>query len=479
VTRFKILSHACLLIDSGGKSVIIDPWLAGSCYWKSWYNFPRAVYDEDEVRSVDCVILSHIHWDHWHGLTIKRYFRDKTFIIPDEPNLRSERDLRALGVKNIIRARHGTEIDLGGGLRLFLYQFGLFLNDAAIVIETKDAVLLNANDAKLAGAPLRHIIRKHGPVDFAFRSHSTANSRICFNVKGEAIGQMDDPEHYARAFLLFMRAVEPRYAVPFASNHCHLHQDTFRLNRYITNPLKLQEFVRENGGLGETQLQIMLPGSAWSSETGFSVIEPTCFSRLEEALEEYRSAEQQSLVAFYAKEDAVAVNEALLERFAKLNAGIPRVFLAKLKDLELMFEITFPTKPSRFIRWRLGGPAREVSADVANADVDSSDGLIRIPAIVFRDAVMRNMFSHARISKRVWVEAKDKRRLRLLQFYFQTLHLCELGVFPLSSRYLGRLIRAYVRRWREVGVYLEAAVLKFGYRKVSWDIEETILLRTK
>lgn len=276
-----------------------------------------------------------------------------------------------------------------------------------------------------------------------------------------------------------MHAVGPRYAVPFASNHCHLHQDTFRLNRYITNPLRLQEVVRQNGGLGETQLQVMLPGSAWSSETGFSVMEPTCFARLEHALDEYRGAEQQALTAFYAKEDAVRVDEVLLARFDQLNAGIPRALLARLKGLELMFEVTFPTKPSRFIRWRLGSAAQEVLSEAASTQADAADGLIRIPAIVFRDAVLRNMFSHARISKRVWVEAKDKQRLRVLQFYFQALHLCELGVFPLSVGYLGRLLCAYLRRWREIGVYGEAAVLKFVYRKATWDVEERLLLKTK
>ena len=97
----------------------------------------------------------------------------------------------------------------------------MIFTDAAIVIEANGKVILNANDAKLLGFPLRHIIKRHGNIDFAFRSHSSANQRICYELEGGDYAQYDDPEHYFRSFALFMSAVKPKYAIPFASNHCH------------------------------------------------------------------------------------------------------------------------------------------------------------------------------------------------------------------------------------------------------------------
>jgi UDP-MurNAc hydroxylase len=41
VTYFKILSHACLLVKRGKTSLIVDPWISGSCYWRSWWNYPE------------------------------------------------------------------------------------------------------------------------------------------------------------------------------------------------------------------------------------------------------------------------------------------------------------------------------------------------------------------------------------------------------------------------------------------------------
>ncbi|HEY5322839.1 MAG TPA: MBL fold metallo-hydrolase, partial [Caldimonas sp.] len=234
--EFRILSHAAMWVRSGGTSVVIDPWLVGSCYWRSWWNFPRAVFDEREMAAVDAVILSHLHWDHWHGPSLRKLFAGKTVLIPDEPGLRSGRDLRTIGFRGVRRLPHGKTVEIGA-LRITLYQFGRYVNDAAIVVEGEGVTLLNANDAKIAGWPLRHLVARHGPIDFAFRSHSSANARVCWRLEGDAAYVVDDHEHYMRSFVQFMDAVQPRYAVPFASNHCHLHDDVFAFNDMIATPL--------------------------------------------------------------------------------------------------------------------------------------------------------------------------------------------------------------------------------------------------
>ena len=78
--EFKILGHACLLVKSKTHSIIVDPWLLGSCYWRSWWNFPGAVFDEEELAQVDALIISRVHWDHWHGPTLKRFFKGKRIV---------------------------------------------------------------------------------------------------------------------------------------------------------------------------------------------------------------------------------------------------------------------------------------------------------------------------------------------------------------------------------------------------------------
>ena len=39
--EFKVLGHACLFIKYKNIRLLIDPWLIGSTYWRSWWNYPK------------------------------------------------------------------------------------------------------------------------------------------------------------------------------------------------------------------------------------------------------------------------------------------------------------------------------------------------------------------------------------------------------------------------------------------------------
>ena len=58
-------------------------------------------------------------------------------------------------------------------------------------------------------------------------------SSACFHVTDAPDEEVDDNEHYLRAFALLMARVRPRYAIPFASNSCLLHDDVFEMNALV------------------------------------------------------------------------------------------------------------------------------------------------------------------------------------------------------------------------------------------------------
>src|SRR5580700_10231034 len=124
ITTFKILSHACLLVKRDNIGLIIDPWLLGSCYWRSWWNYPEPVIDEAELADVTHVLLSHIHWDHWHGISLKKYFKGRQFIIPDEPKTRSQDDITKLRLGTVRLVKHNERIQLSENFAVTVYQFG-------------------------------------------------------------------------------------------------------------------------------------------------------------------------------------------------------------------------------------------------------------------------------------------------------------------------------------------------------------------
>ncbi len=463
-----ILSHACMLVRSGDTRVIVDPWLLGSCYWRSWWNFPRAQFDADEMAKVDAVVISHVHWDHWHGPTLKRFFRGKPIIVPDEPGMRSRRDLAALRLGPVQAARHGETIHVGP-IALTLYQFGLFLNDAALVIEADGHAVLNANDAKLAGGVLKRIVARHGPFDLAMRSHSSANPRSRFRTLDDPDAKFDDRDHYFRSFALFMDAVQPRHAVPFASNHCHLHGDVFDLNSYISNPVELAAHVAAASPRHRWDLKLMLPGSTWSSSHGFALAPTTPFDDLATSLADYRAAIQPTLARTRDAEQAVVISDRAWDRLLGLATAAPA--WARPKG-PVCIEATWPDGRSE----RAVIDARAGTIDRAST-LEPGRGVpvMRFPAVVLRDAIARNMFHHAGISKRCAFIAADAAAMKRLQKLFRLLELHEHEVLPLRSAYLARMLRGYVGRWREVAVYFRAAWLAKARRLPMYLVEERIL----
>ncbi|MDA7754874.1 MBL fold metallo-hydrolase [Pseudomonadales bacterium] len=467
VCELKILSHACLLVKTETSSVIVDPWLVGSCYWRSWWNFPEPVFDDAELEGVDAVIISHLHWDHWHGPTLKKYLRDKPVIVSDDPSLRSEKDLRSIGFSDISKMAHGISTCVGD-IKITFYNFGLFLTDSAIVIETQGVTILNANDAKVAGLPLSHIISRHGPIDFALRSHSSANPRVCYEIPNDGSFINDDREHYFRSFKLFMDRVKPRYAIPFASNHCHLNYDGLKFNSYISDPVELRSFMENRFSNLPWSLQVMLPGSSWSSMTGFNLANESCFTDKDHYLKEY-AAQVSNRIEFYKDREArVLISNKILEKFTSI---LKTSGACKHKG-SIRFLITSPDSVND-----LGFKVNEgeiVTVTNTSDMPEKNCPVIVMPNVVFRDATFKNMFHHAAISKRCRYIAFDQNDMDALKTFVNLLERYEL-TGDVSLNYIIRLCRSYASRWRELLVYVWALYLKKFEGLEMYQIEERIL----
>jgi UDP-MurNAc hydroxylase len=468
VMEFHVLSHACLLVRTASASVVVDPWLLGTAYWRSWAHFPPAQIPDELIRSVDAVLISHIHWDHWHGLTLKKLFPGKPVLIPDEPGLRSGDDLAKIGFRQVRRVPHGATVKVGD-LRVTFYQFGLYINDSAIVIESDEACLLNVNDCKIAGAPLAQILRRHPRIDFAFRSHSSANPRACFRLmpSGEPL-EVDDDDQYFASFCAFMDVVNPRFAVPFASNNCHVHPDSIEFNVGIANPRKLAAFIESRSRTWE--FAMMLPGSVWSSATGFKLADTNCFDDPSAAIARLIEGMSESLERSRQAENEVVISQRHWDLFRGLAASS-----AGHRRLAGSYLITIHWPDGRLHTRRLDVPA--ITLTELSATTQAVDGLpvAVFPAVVFRDAVTRNMFHHACVSKRCRFYGNSASDLWRLRGFMVFLEFVELQRFPLRLGYARRLALAYVLRWRELLVYAQAVwFMKFRGLPV-YKLEQAIL----
>ena len=466
-----IHSHACLEIRTNSASLLVDPWLLGSCYWRSWWNYPPVKNGTIKNIFPSIIYITHVHWDHWHGPTLK-YFLDKNvqIVTHDEPNKRSYRDLKSFGFKNIKILKHGESWSFSD-ITITPYQFGLFLNDSAVVIETPQLKLLDANDCKIAGQSLEQIKNKHGLFDFALRSHSSANDRICYSIEGsETI--FDNPLHYTKSFKLFMDNVKPRFAIPFASNHCHLHKDVFHFNDYINDPFKLRKEINRLGGLVNSNMEIMLSGDSWSKANGFDINSDNIkyFKEKDKYLLEYQKSSSKLLDKYYESEGKKRLGKRTIKVFKSQLDSIPKLFKLRLKNWKFVINVTGGTK-EYFLK------VQAYNSEIIEVDQNlfkSSKAKVIIPVDVFNSAVNQNMFHHSGISKRNRYIFSDRDNLKKWEIMNGLLEKVELEVFPLKGDYMKNVMFGYFRRWREVIVYFQAFWLARKGMKM-YDIQEKIL----
>mgnify|MGYP006104162137 FL=1 len=235
--KFTTLSHAGLLIEHNGKKIIADPWLTGSCYWRSWWNFPEPPSDLLQNLKPDYIYLTHLHWDHFHGPSLKKFFDPNTHIlVPKVPTRRMIEDLNFLGFHNISEIKHGDEFKLGEDFKLYSYQFGLGV-DSAMIINGGNRTLFNCNDSKFFGLPLKQITNKFPKIDFVLRSYSSASPiPYCIDDYETHFPSLREKQDYIKEFAYFALSIGARFAVPFASNHCFLHKETFHFNQTSVLP---------------------------------------------------------------------------------------------------------------------------------------------------------------------------------------------------------------------------------------------------
>jgi UDP-MurNAc hydroxylase len=468
--QFKILSHACMQVDSKGKTLLTDPWLLGSCYWRSWWNYPPVRPELFADLQPDAVYLTHIHWDHFHGPSLKKFSPDTLILIPYDRSTRCRRDLEQMGFRNIIELRHGKPFDLAPDFRLTSYQFS-YWGDSALVIETDQVTMLNANDAKFMGGPLDQITRRHKPFDFAFRSHSSANDRICWEYTEDG-GQRreEDPITYTRSFFNFMENVKPRYAVPFASNHCHLHRDVYELNSFVQTPYDVKEYIDSRGGFSSSELQIMVSGDSWNSESGFDIQENDYFERRPEHLERYRKENADKLEKTYQREEKTRVRFEQFKRYFERFIGVvPGIVRKSFKGKPIVFKAVAGDDSDLFLLDLHRGQVAEITPN----ELPEDPIVFETTGLILRHAMAVNMFSHIGISKRV-VYRSSRENAQYLGRLNTLLAAYEYEVLPLERLFSLRTAKVYLRRWREILVY--AQVLIALKRGVSMpDIESRLL----
>lgn len=444
--KFTILSHAGLCVDHNGIRIVSDPWLIGSCYWRSWWNLPEPPAQLISDLKPNYIYLTHLHWDHFHGTSLKKLFSPLTHIIvPKVNSTRMVDDLRWLGFHNITEVPHGTSMSLGEDFTLASYQFYFAGADSALLLSGGGKTILNCNDCKLFGWPLRQIINRYPEIDFVLRSHSSATPiPYCIEGYREMFPDMRSQQKYIEEFSRFALHVGARYAVPFASNHCFLHKETFHFNDTAVLPDQVRNYYERLAAQThiKSECVVMAPGSSWSDREGFSIV-PFDYSRRDAYIESLLIKHQEQLKAQYEKEvQAIADFDSFRTYFLGLIHSVPWI-IRKLSGLRIVFR----TRDARGEhRWLIDMGMGTVSE--ANGVTEAVE--IETPPLVLNDCAAIRMFSAWTPSKRLRIHLPSAGYLRRAVTFLMLLDLYELEIIPLRKNLSWRALSVRLRRWREL-----------------------------
>jgi len=245
--QIKLISHASVLIESGGQRLLTDPWTVGKVFNESWALLsPPAPVDYGQV---DYIWISHEHPDHFNIPTLRS--------IPETDRKRirvlyqkhaSPRLLVAvgkLGFSSVVELPQYRWLELKDGLKVFCGSVAS--KDSFLAVSDGTHCVLNMNDCILTDVLARDIKRHVGSVDVLLTQFSFATW-----VGNDA----DDTEAASRKIKQLTEQYEifkPRYTFPFASFITFCSNENARMNDWVNSP----QFVRS---LDISGLYFLYPG---------------------------------------------------------------------------------------------------------------------------------------------------------------------------------------------------------------------------
>ena len=445
--RVTVIGHAGLYIESGATTVLVDPWLSGSCYWRSWWHFPPSPAPEDQWLRPTHLYLTHHHFDHFHYPSLRRIARGTRVLIPRFGNDAMPEELARLGFDDVVEMPHGRTLDLGR-LQLTSFQYGF--DDSALVVVDRDATVVDLNDCKLRSDDLRGLRQRFGRPDLMLKSHSWAQGYPnCYTAEDPDDLELLSRQSYVADFLDSTRALEPRDAAPFASMVCFLHPETWERNDDVVTPVEVADAFEQEPVPG-TRLVLMKPGDRWEHDTAFTSDPGDFYTNRQSWLEKLR-AEAAPAVERSLREESerTIAPDRLTAYFTEFLRSVPRAgrllvrrpVVVKVREQDGYCVLDWRRRRARI--------ESEVPDDFAS--------LIEVPAGVLAGAVADHIVHFVHISMRF--RGRLGREGVTTDFAFWTLlTMWELGYLPLRRIATPRFGAAAWRRRSEITAMARAAL---------------------
>ena len=406
--RITGLGHAGMFIETTGGNIICDP-VIGPSFYGSWFPFPdnRGLDWERIGRESDFLYISHRHRDHFDPRLLERFIsKDIEVLLPEYPTDDLERDIRALGYRNITQAPAGESIDRGE-LKIMVTPLRAPsdgpIGDSSLSVDDGTASILNQNDSH----PLDlEKLLKFGKPDAYFTQVSGAIWwPMVYDLPQDAkqnFAHLKREAQNTRA-LFYIEKVDAPHVFPMAGPPMFLREELFRYNGFgldddaiFTDQKQFLEILRER--MPQYDGHLFLPGTVVEITGPDLEVTQTLYSQAEiervfdekwEYLESQRASRQQEIRDEEASRSPVLAPvemlqaikewwEPLLRKSRTIRLGVGGNVRFRIGELDMV--VDFPRAKVReyageeCIYWYTI-PADLVSTNIAEHEIDWSNSI--------------------------------------------------------------------------------------------------------
>ncbi len=243
----KFINHASILISNSKKTILTDPWYAGTSFDDGW----KLLYEnsKDEItnilNNVDYIWYSHEHPDHFSIkflLDYENILKENNikFIFQNTKDKRVISFLKAKGFE-YIELNDNELYEIDNGFNILIQKTDFY--DSALIINLNGKKIFNLNDCPLkTKSQIKNFKKKYGGCDFLFTQFSYAawkGGKDNFHWRQYAAKEKIQTLKYQSEIL------NSKFTIPFASFIKFCDKYNFYLNDSVNTPARILDRCKE------------------------------------------------------------------------------------------------------------------------------------------------------------------------------------------------------------------------------------------